>query len=53
MLYISEGEVILTSVDKSVTIVTWPVGHLLSCLSEPAKTAGDKDMQLLTLNAGR
>ena len=53
MLCISEGQVILKSVDKTVTIVTWHVGHLRSYLSEPAKTAGDKDMQLLTLNAGR
>lgn len=52
-LRITEGEVVLQSVDRSVTVVTWPVGHLRAFKSEPAVSAGAKDMQLLTLNVGR
>ena len=53
ILCITEGEVVVQSVDRSLTIVSWPVSHLRSFKSEPAVSAGVKDMQLLTLNAGR
>lgn len=54
ILCVTEGEVVLQSaVDRSRTVVTWSVGHLRAFRSEPAASAGVKDMQLLTLNVGR
>ncbi|KAJ7379275.1 hypothetical protein OS493_017788 [Desmophyllum pertusum] len=54
ILCVTEGEVVLQSaVDRSQTVVTWSVGHLRAFRSEPAASAGVKDMQLLTLNVGR
>lgn len=53
ILCVTEGEIVLKSVDRYLTVVTWPVSHLRSFLSESAAGAGIKDMQLLTLHAGR
>ena len=43
----------LHSVNTNRAVVSWPVSHLRSFKSESAAIAGKKDMQLLTLNAGR
>ncbi|KAL9984891.1 hypothetical protein ACROYT_G007236 [Oculina patagonica] len=54
ILCVTEEEVSLQSaVDRSQTVVTWSVGHLRGFKSEPAVSAGVKDMQLLTLKVGR
>ena len=43
----------LHSVNTNMAVVSWPVSHLRSFKSESATSAGKKDSQLLTLNAGR
>lgn len=54
ILCITEEEVSLQSaVDRSQTVVTWSVGQIRGFKSEPAASAGVKDMQLLTLKVGR
>ena len=52
ILRITDGEVVLQSTDRGLTVVTWPVGHLRSFKSEAAVSSGMKDMQLLTLSTG-
>jgi len=54
ILCVTEEEVSLQSaVDRSQTVVTWSVAQIRGFKSEPAASAGVKDMQLLTLNVGR
>ena len=54
IMCITEEDVSLQSaVDRSQTVVTWSVGQIRGFKSEPAASAGVKDMQLLTLKVGR
>lgn len=52
VLCFTEGDLVLQSVETNLPVVTWPVSHLRSFKSESAVSAVNKDMQLLTLNAG-